>query len=219
MTAQEYLAQTEQAAKQLFNALQYYQRLLKGVLGPSFVSNASDDKKREKEFQDWYEKNRDAIEAARRRQREYLGQTISEGAICGSILQIAFMGIKSFSKQKVLPDGCQGLLKKDDYRVTFCVGREIRGVPIGLIIYAARNQYNHLDEKLNNNVAQAVFERIATHRTGGKYKDPAFDLDNAVLENYSHNIVNLLDWNNYDAYLNDIKKVILYERSGTSVTK
>lgn len=209
MTAQQYLKQTERAAKQLFKALQYYQQILKGALGPSFISSTSDDNKREKELECWYKKNESKIQAALRKQRKYFGQTVSEGAICGSILQIAFMGIKSFSKQNVLADTCKGILKNNDPRVAFCVGSEIKGVPAGLIIYAARNQYNHMDEMLNNRVAQAVFDRIATHGTGGKYKDPAFDLDNTVLENYSNNMVSLLGWKNYNTYLEDMKKMIL----------
>lgn len=209
MTAQQYLKQTERAAKQLFKALQYYQQMLKGALGPSFISSTSDDNKREKELQRWYKKDESKIQAALRKQRKYFGQTVSEGAICGSILQIAFTGIKSFSKQNVLPDTCKGILRNNDARVAFCVGREIKGVPAGLIIYAARNQYNHMDEMLNNKVAQAVFDRIATHGTGGRYKDPAFDLHNAVLENYSNNMVSLLGWKNYNTYLEDMKKMIL----------
>lgn len=166
MTAQEYLKQTERAAKQMFKALHYYQQLLQGSFGPSFISSTPDDNERQTEFQRWYNKNERKIRAALKRQRTYFGQTISQGAICGSILQIAFMGIKLFSKQKVLPSGCKDFLKKNDDRVAFCIGREVQGVPIGLIIYAARNQYNHMDEKLNNKVARAVFENIATHETG-----------------------------------------------------
>ncbi len=209
MIAQQYLKQTERAAKQLFKALQYYQQMLKGAFDPCFISSASDDNKREKELQRWYKKNKSNIQAARRKQRRYFGQTVSKGAICGSILQIAFMGIKSFSKQSVLPDAGKGIIRNNDPRVAFCVGRQINGVPAGLIIYAARNQSNHMDEKLYNKAVSTVFDRIATYGTGGRYKNPAFDLNNAVLENYSNNMVSLLGWKNYDRYLEDMKKMIL----------
>lgn len=209
MTAQQYLKQTEQAAKQLFKALHYYHRMFKGAVAPAFISSTSDDDERGREFQRWHKKNRSKIQAALRKQRKYLGQTISQGAICGSILQIAFMGIKLFSKQRALPDICKGFLRSNDARIAFCVGREVKGLPVGLIIYAARNQYNHMDENLNNKVAQAVFDAIATHGTGGKYKDPAFDLNNTVLENYSHNIVSLLGWKDYKAYLKDMKDMMM----------
>lgn len=208
MTAQQYLKQTDQAAKQLFKALHYYHRMLKGAVAPAFISSTSDDDERGREFQCWHRKNKKRIQIALRKQRKYFGQTISQGAICGSILQIAFMGIKLFSKQETLPVICKGILKNSDAQVAFCVGREVKGLPIGLIIYAARIQYNHMDEDLNNKVAQAVFDVITTHGTGGKYRDPAFDLNNAVLENYSHNIVSLLGWKTYDAYLKDMKDMI-----------
>ena len=210
MTAQQYLEQTERAAKQLFEVLQYYQQILKDAArGPRFISSTLDDDERGKEFQRWHKQNKSKIQAAFKKQRKYFGQTISEGAICGSIIQIAFMGIRLLSKQKVLPDICKNiLLKSNDPRVAFCIGREIKGVPAGLIIYAARNQYNHMDEK-NNDVTRAVFDKIATYGTGGEYKDPAFDLENVVLENYSSNIVSLLDWKNHNTYLEDMKTMIL----------
>ena len=154
-------------------------------------------------------RNKIKIRAAQIEQKKYLGQTISAGAICGSILQIAFMGIKLFSKRKILPESCKDFLSKNDKRVIFCIGREVRGVPVGLIIYAARIQYNHMDEELNNPVAQAVFEKIATYETKGGCKDPAFDLANPVLKNYSQNIVSLLGWKNYKTYLREMKNMML----------
>ena len=77
-----------------------------------------------------------------------------------------------------------------------------------MILYAARNQYNHMDEELKNKLAVFVFDTIAQYELDGKGKDPAFDLQNTVIDNYSHNILALLEWTNYDKYISDMGKII-----------
>lgn len=42
----------------------------------------------------------------------------------------------------------------------FCVGRELGDLPIGMVIYAARNQYNHFDEKRLSVVNEVVFNYL-----------------------------------------------------------
>lgn len=210
MNSQEYLNQTETAVQQLFTAKEYYTDQLKGAIGPTFISGETDEEKRENEFRAWQEENKEKIATAIDNQTAYFGLTTSNATICGSILQIAFTGIKSFSINSDIPATFNKFIpaNKDDNRQIFCVGREIRNIPIGMIINAARNQYNHMDEGLSNKLSIFVFDTLAEYHTGGKYKDPSFDLENPILNNYSHNILALLEWNDYEAYLADMKKMI-----------
>ena len=210
MNSQIYFEQTETAVKQLFTAREYYRDQLKGAIPPTFVSGALDEAKRKKEFNDWQEKNKEIIETAFDKQKTYFGLTTSNATICGSIIQIAFMGIKSFSTSSKIPSTFSKFIPayKNDNRQIFCVGKEVRAVPAGMIIYAARNQYNHMDEGLSNALSIFVFDTLAEYQTGGKYKDPAFDLANPKLNNYSHNILSLLEWRDYETYLADMKAMI-----------
>jgi hypothetical protein len=86
-------------------------------------------------------------------------------------------------------------------------------VPIGLIIYAARNQYNHWDEEhLRNRVNEWVFNTLATrHGIKGaeKFKDPAFDLNNKMIQIFSSNVVFILGWHSYDLYLADMENLLI----------
>ena len=45
--------------------------------------------------------------------------------------------------------------------------------------------------------------------TEESFKDPAFDLENTVLINFSSNITALLGWRNYEAYYSDMKLLIV----------
>lgn len=210
MNSQEYFKQTGTAVKQLFAAREYYDRQLKGAIGPTFISGETDEEKREKDFRDWQQENKEKIDTAAENQKKYFGLTTSNATICGSIIQISFTGIKSFSTNSDIPSMFSKFIptSKEDNRQIFCVGREIRGIPVGMIIYAARNQYNHMDEGLSNKLSIFVFDTLAEFHTGGKYKEPAFDLENSILNNYAHNILALLEWNDYEAYMKDMAGMI-----------
>lgn len=86
-------------------------------------------------------------------------------AIAGSILQIAFHAVKRYSQVEETPPsvveferqiaecvanppaGKRPRVRKTfRFPVEFCGGRQIGGMPIGLIIYAGRNQYCHAHE-------------------------------------------------------------------------
>lgn len=211
MTPQEYFSQTEQAVTQLFDSLRFYLDLLKEIDPPMFSTSANGIAGAQ-EWDEWYKKNQKSIEAAMERQRKYLGYVISKATICGSILQIAFMGIKMFSLNKTVPPECAEILSGQPEAVKFCVGRLIRGLPLGLIIYAGRNQYNHMDEGKYHRLTEQIFDRLATLKTnaGKEVKDPAFDLTNPNLSyELAANILAIIRWENYDKYLTDMKNMLL----------
>jgi hypothetical protein len=81
--------------------------------------------------------------------------------IAGSILQLAYFAIKRhgvpsgkstaalhFEAQmnRLIGQLANPRAKTFVFPEQFCVGREIGDLPIGMIIYAGRNQYNHFDD-------------------------------------------------------------------------
>ena len=83
------------------------------------------------------------------------------------------------------------------YPVSHCVGREIIGIPIGLIIFAARNQYNHQDEPADRlqYYNRIIFEEL--HRSIGKIGGTtglSFDLFSVRPAMYAYSVVMLLGW-------------------------
>lgn len=198
----KYLQETEHAVHQLFDGIAYYRRLLEETSPPVFVANKEDWNNA---FDEWCEENKEAIEKSYKMSREYLGLSFSNATLCGSVLQIACMGISLFSNNKVVPDSCKSFVNKK-HSVRYCIGREVRGIPIGIVIYAARNQFNHWDDPKPRRITQAVFDTLAL--AYGSVRDPAFDLSNPNLNIYSHNIIGLLEWHSYDDYRMDMQKLI-----------
>ena len=160
----------------------------------------------DKELFEWYEKNKKDIQDANKKHQEYFGLSFSKATLCGAILQIASMGINLFSMNQKIPASCKAIVSPKQKAVKFCVGRSIRDLPIGIIIYAARNQYSHWDDPNTHRITKKVFDALSLQH--GSMRDPAFDLKNPTLEIYSHNVVSLLEWESYESYLKDIKTII-----------
>ena len=206
MDSSEYINETKHAMTQLFEGIAIYRTLLNEIPKPVFVSSTGfeDEESRKSALDAWYEENKDEIEASRQKSREYFGLSFSNATLCGSILQIASMGIESFSNNSDIPDSCKEFIIQGQKAVKHCIGRELNGLPIGIIIYAARNQYNHWDDPKPHKITQSVFDALALSHEFGSVKDPVFDLSNESLSIYSHNILGLLNWRTYTDYETDI---------------
>jgi hypothetical protein len=206
----EYIRETEHALRQLFDGVAYYRKLLQEINHPMFITDApiGDENEYKAEFSRWCNDNKEAIQNSHRKSQEYFGLSFSNATLCGSILQIASMGIDLFSLNNEIPDPCKTIVKEGKKAVKFCVGRIVRGLPLGIIIYAARNQYNHWDDPNPHKIAQKVFDALALNHGYGSVRDPAFDLSSRNLKIYSHNVIALLEWKSYESYLTDIKTII-----------
>lgn len=207
MDAQEYFDKTSTAVKQLFDSIIYYRNLLSDDI-PIFIENNARGSGAfpEREFEKWYSENKEKIQKYLENQRKYFSLSFSLATLSGSVLQISCMGISKYSTNSNIKKPIKKLLTDHTRQAKFCVGRDLRGIPIGLIILAARNQYNHWDDPKPRRFTINVFDKIATHSL--KFKDPAFDLTNQKIKIYSNNILSLLEWNNYKSYITDMEKII-----------
>lgn len=215
MDPERYLQETEHAVKHLFKGLEFYAGILKSINPPIFVATVplnNDEESTPETRKEWWTRHVKQIKLSWAREREYLGYTVSQASLCGSILQIASMGLQEFSRNVSIPESCREIVEKT--KAKYCIGRTIRGSPIGLIIYAGRIQYNHWNESVTNKslinkTAQKVFDKIATIEECPGIKDPAFDLRNDALDMYTHNILALLGWRSYETYLKDMRALLL----------
>jgi hypothetical protein len=116
------------------------------------------------------------------------------------------MGITLYSRNKAVPREFSSIIKPASKVARFCIGRRVRDVPIGLIIYAGRNQYCHADEEKLKPINASIFNLLAHGIKGAQeVKDPAFDLENKNITIYSDNILSILEWNNFEAYITDME--------------
>ncbi len=158
--------------------------------------------------------------------KNIFSQLIPRDAIAGAILQIAFMSMRLFPKTGSKNDTVAFLEKRINetrskkeysYPHSHCVGREIIGIPIGLLIFAARNVYNHQDElvkklqyynKIIFEVLDNSFGKIGTTGLG-------FDLHSDKPIMYSYSVVMLLGWtytvatpDPISTFRNDLKSIM-----------
>jgi hypothetical protein len=140
----------------------------------------------------------------------------ARAVLAGSIIQVAYVGIDTFSNKLITKEQIMSFgftqekmdRKKLDKLSRFFIGREVHGIPIGLLIYAARVQYNHSGERhFTNEATKLVFSKLVW-----KYHDdPMSDLIYEQIKErpLSHYIVRQeLRWKNYDDYLCDMKALI-----------
>jgi hypothetical protein len=139
----------------------------------------------------------------------YFDLKFSEAMFAGAILQVAYMAIRLYSRNASIPISCTSILPSSQKSVIrFCIGKELHGVPSGLIVYAARNQYNHWDEQPHE-VTKNVFDALSAAFYSNMLADLAFDLSNPTINVYANEVLLVaLGWKSYDTYLAEMNSLL-----------
>lgn len=206
-SAEDYLDRTESAVRHLFNAVDDYLESLRAGISPIFVSGLPYGPEQDAQYSAWRIENADALEGAKTAMQAFRAETFAFDTICGAILQIAEKGLEVYSKNIHVPDtwkpNFSGNLAK------FCVGREVRSTPLGLILYAARNQHTHFNDPKLRQASASVFTNLAAaHGCTSSALDPAFDLANPRLTSYASNVTALIEWRSIEKYQVDMRSML-----------
>lgn len=190
-TARQFIEETEHAVRHLFNGLEYYDGLLEGLTPPSQASNL-------------IQVNHYVSQAGR-----YFALSNSRSALCGAVLETAYVAINAFPKNSTIPTSCISFVQLGDRAVRFCIGRELHGLPLGLIIYAGRNQHVHWEDKSFDKPTTAVFERLFRVHESNPLFDMAYVLDWPRRSSKAHHVVqNELRWRTHEDYARDLRDII-----------
>jgi hypothetical protein len=211
MTLREYLVESEFATKQLFDAMDHYHRTRQEIPHVVGCFDARSAQALKAKMEAWERENRDAIEAQQERAKYYFSLSPSMHLVGGCILQFASAGF--------CLEGCEGPMPTR-HEVTLrrrglyhCWGRDLYGLPLGLIVYAGRNQFAHWQDPgelgdTNKRIFRTIAEGSAKEKLCPEgILDPAFDLDETGLTVYAANILAVLGWMGYDAYREDMERV------------
>lgn len=105
---------------------------------------------------------------------------VAREVIAGSILQIAYFAIESHAVQKgkspnavhfeteinrLIRENPNTRWKKGGAFALpdkFCIGRDIGHLPLGIVVFAGRNQYNHFSDERLSVVNEVVFDHLNT---------------------------------------------------------
>jgi len=218
-TIEQYLDKTESSIQLLIQGMDGYIQILRRVPMPVFVGSSENEAEFLEQYEAWQASNANQIQARKEVEDAYIAESFALANLCGAMLQMASMGIKMFGQEGNIPPSFNGLIQEKwgDTR-KYCSGREIGGVPIGLIIYAGRNQYNHYDDRPKlKNPAKKVFELLSdlgVDDQGLARVHPGYDLKNERIICFASNIISLLEWNTYDAYRKDILEIVNFQKNG-----
>ncbi len=197
MSAKKYLKETEPAVKHMYAALEHYVKL-----NPRRKEN----------------KRKNGSAQARKEVIRYLGRGIdatgldmAKATLCGAIVHVAYSGIKQYSKNGTIPISCGKLdIPIEDNNAKFYVGREIHGIPMGLIVYAAREQFSNWEKGTPSNpTAKGVFEHLRSVRKKNIWQDLIYELDWPVKRPVSHHVLlQELNWQTYEDYITDMQQAL-----------
>ena len=123
---------------------------------------------------------------------------------------MAAKAIDCFSNNQSMPTDLHSNIQIKPKQVKYCVGRKIGTIPIGLIIYAGRNQHTHFEDSDLHSMSKSVLELLAVERSPcAQTPDPAFDLHNgSTLVSFANNITAILGWRSYTAYETDLRAML-----------
>jgi len=205
LSAGIFLTKTEPAVRHMFLALQAYRDL---TPRPSLVQFKHEDGgvplKRD-QATDFLKAESDAMEL-----------DVAKATLSGAIFQVAYSSIKLYSTNKKDSSSCRQLDIPIKRKTKFCVGRVIHGLPLGLLVYAARVQYNHWEDGgALNPTARGVFDHLAEVRSNDVWNDLVYELDWPARRLVSHHILQLeLEWDTYDKYISDMREVFSLSDGG-----
>jgi len=140
---------------------------------------------------------------------EYFSLKFSEGTLAGAIFQVAATGIRLFSTNKIIPYDCINIVPPNaETAIPFCIGKRLYGLPIGLIIFAARNQYAHFEEDPHR-ITTNVFHQLLLAFWDNPLYDLAYDLDNPTIDIYANEILlGGLHWTTYEKYRLEMEELL-----------
>jgi hypothetical protein len=140
-----------------------------------------------------------------------LALDFAKATLCGAIAQVAYVAIKQHSQNEVVDAACARLgVTQGSPTAKFCVGRRVHGLPLGLLVYAARVQYNHWEEGTPSRaVPRAVFAALLEHYAEDTAFDMAYVLDWPAPRPVAHYVLrHELRWLSYGEYVNDLRQAI-----------
>jgi len=141
---------------------------------------------------------------------KYFDLRLSEAMFAGAILQVAYMAIRLYSRNASVPVSCATLVRPSQKSaIPFCLGKELHGIPTGLVVYASRNQYNHWDDEQPHEVTQNVFGALSVAFYHNMLSDLTFDLSNPTINVYAKEVLLVaLGWKSYETYLTEMKALL-----------
>ena len=197
MSAESYIKSTEPAVQLMFMGLQLYRHLTPRSSLEQYRQEDGGIKMTRDQAQDFLKDEVDAMSL-----------DFAKATLSGAIIQAAYSGLNQHSTETKIPKELN--IITDQKKAKFCVGRAVHGLPLGLVVYAARIQYNHWEEGMpKNKTAKDVFMHLSKARLIDPWHDLVYELDWPLPRPVTHHVLELeLQWRKYEDYLSDMKQML-----------
>lgn len=210
----EYLHRTESAAHILFRGLAGYRAILTGAEVQTLIVAYRDDADLERQTTEWLSSNERAIVRQKEAFASFAAETFFQATLAGAILQLASAAIEQFGVPRALSSDALQVVPPS--KSQFWAGRIVRGLPLGAVLLAGRNQHMHSSDKDFNRFTTAAFARMATAHGFPGYEnvsDPGLSLasrdrDNPLLRSLAHNILFVTGWKSPSDMREDLTDII-----------
>ncbi len=140
-------------------------------------------------------------------QKLFHGERFARATLCGAVLELACKGIELYSTNVEVSSSVAQVVGDSKVGAKFALGREVKGVPLGLVIYAARNQHVHYNDERLGAVSRKVFDQMAEHDHIGR-KSRELDLEHHKNESLANNVIFLLGWFDLEQYEVDMQNLL-----------
>lgn len=200
----DYLVRTNSATQHLFNGVDELVGPIRHHRLPVFVGwGDSIDP-----YTQWATEHQDEVRESIAIQEKYVVELSAIAALCGAILQIAFHAFQLCSTNTAVAEKFGEVITAGHKAEKFCVGRIVKGVPLGLMVYVGRNQHMHFEDASLKGVTRKMFDVILTSPHEG-------DLSRLVLDEHllteaqggrsmAKAFIDLMRWHSYGAYERDL---------------
>ena len=185
----------------------YRQAFRRGIKGSAFVSGGSSMDDYNARHRQWLQDNPEIVERSIGAQKEFHSERFARATLCGAVLELAWKGIELFSTNTQPPESVRTVVGKSEVGAKFAIGREIKGVPIGLVIYAARNQHVHFNDSSLGRINRDIIDQMARHGHP-QVKSSELDLDRHPGESLANNMIFLLEWFDLARYERDMDALL-----------
>lgn len=213
-TLSQYIERTSSAAQILFDGLAKYRATLTEALVDPLVVSYSDDEDLEFQTREWASVNEEAITRQKEAFTTFAAETFSQATLAGAILQLASAAIEQYGQSRPLGPVARKFVPPS--KSQFWAGRTVRGLPLGTIILAGRNQHMHSSDEDFNPCTTTVFAHLATAHGFAGYEttsEPGLDLaardrGSPLLRSFAHNILFLTGWKEPADMRKDLSDII-----------
>lgn len=217
---ESYLESTESAVRMLIEGVNSYLQILSqptpvfsAWLGPNKTFSPSQVLEHQKWMQDHEHEIKTSLEA----QQRFCDEAFAMACLDGAILQIAYKGIERYSKNEsceCVSNEIQERLRNGGKAIKFNIGREVHNIPLGLIVYAGRHQYNHYNENMRS-MNEVIFKELAANSATSilgeshekeETSNPCFSIQRG--QNLASNVNAVLKWRSYQLYEKDMRDMM-----------